>query len=161
MKEIYINAFVNAIKGVFTNLGFGEASSENIHKCHSFISKHDLITMIGLSGNLRGNVALAMHYDTAKKIASTMMMGMEITEIDEMCVSALGEMTNMICGQAVMELSGSALSIDITPPTVIYGSNIKATISQIETIVVDISSSLGNFELNLGLEICVEGMLGG
>lgn len=153
MNEKYISAFVNAITGIYANFGFGEASSENVSKRQSFTCKYNLVTIIGLSGDVRGSVALAMPYETAKKIASTMMMGMEVAEIDEMCISALGEMTNMICGQAVMELSALNQFIDITPPTIIHGNNMKAIISQVETIVVEINSSLGCFELNLGLEI--------
>ncbi|MCR4434449.1 MAG: chemotaxis protein CheX [Clostridiales bacterium] len=153
MDEKYVSAFIHSITGVFASFGAGETVSGSICKKDSFICRYNLTTIIGLSGNIKGNVALSMPYDTARKIASVMMMGMEVAEIDEMSVSALGEMTNMVCGQAVMELSSRNLAIDITPPTVIHGDNMKAYISQVETIVVEISSSLGSIELNLGLEI--------
>lgn len=153
MDEKYINSFINSITGVFASFGLGEIVSGSIYKKDSFTCRYNLTTIIGLSGNIKGNVALSMPYDTARKIASVMMMGMEVTEIDEISVSALGEITNMVCGQAVMELSSQNLTIDITPPTIIHGDKMKAYISQVETIVVEISLSLGNIELNLGLEI--------
>ncbi len=152
MDERYVKPFTDSIEGIFSNFGFGDITRGNINKKDSFTCKYNLTTIIGLSGKIKGNVALSMSYETARKIASAMMMGMEVTEIDEISVSALGEITNMICGQAAIALSIQDLPVNITPPTIIHGDNIKAVISQVETIVVDISSSLGSIELNLGLE---------
>ena len=153
MDKKYINSFVKAISQVFLNLGFEEISSGSICVKDSFTCGYNLTIIIGLSGDIKGNVAISMSYETARKIVSIMMLGMEVSEIDEISVSALGEMTNMVCGQAVNILSSSNLFIKITPPTIIHGEKIKAIISQIETSVVAINSSLGTFELNLGFEI--------
>lgn len=152
MDEKYVKPFTDSIAGIFSNFGFGDISRGNIRKKDSFTCKYNLTTIIGLSGTVKGNVALSMSYDTARKIASAMMMGMEVIEIDEMSVSALGEITNMICGQAAIELSTQDIQVNITPPTIIHGDNMKAVISQVEAIVIDISSSLGDIELNIGLE---------
>lgn len=153
MDEKYINSFIKSISQVFSMMGLGEIISGSIYNKENFTCRYNLTTIISLSGNIKGNVALSMPYDTARKIASAMMMGMEVAEIDEISVSALGEMTNMICGQAAMELSSQDFLINTTPPTIIHGEKIKAYISQVETIVVEIDSALGNIELNLGLEI--------
>lgn len=153
MRDKYVETFINSTTEILTSFGIEEIVSGNSYTKESFTCKYNLTTTIGLSGNVRGNIALSMPYDTAKKIASIMMMGMEITEIDEMSVSALGEMTNMICGQVLMELSSQNLSINVTPPTIIHGDEMEAYISQVETIVVDISFSIGSIELNIGLEM--------
>jgi chemotaxis protein CheX len=153
MDEKYILPFINSINFVFASLGITNIYSGKIGNKDTFVCKHNLITMIGLSGKIKGSMALSMPYDTAKKIASTMMMGMEVAEIDEISVSALGELANMICGQAAIQLATENSIMDITPPTIIHGDNIKAMISQVETTVVEISSSLGSMELNVGLEM--------
>lgn len=153
MDSKYIDPFINSISGVFASFGFGEISSGNIFKKETFTCRYNLTTIIGISGSIRGNIALSMPYDTAKKIASAMMMGMEIAEIDEISVSALGELTNMICGQAAIELSRHNLEAFVTPPTIIHGDNMKVIISQIETTAVELNSPLGSLELNIGLEL--------
>jgi len=153
MDAKYINPFINSISGVFAGLGLGEVVSRNIFRKDTFICRYNLTTIIGISGSINGNIALSMPYDTAKKIASAMMMGMEVAEIDEISVSALGELTNMVCGQAAIDFSMQNLTAEITPPTIIHGDNMKAIISQVETTAVELSSSLGNIELNIGLEI--------
>lgn len=153
MDVKYINPFINSISGVFASFGLGEIASGSICRKDTFICRYNLTTIIGISGSIKGNIALSMPYDTARKIASAMMMGMEVAEIDEISVSALGELTNMICGQAAIEFSLQNLVAEITPPTIIHGDKMKAIISQVETTVVELSSSLGSIELNLGLEI--------
>lgn len=153
MDSKYIDPFINSVSGVFASLGFGEISRRNIFKKETFTCRYNLTTIIGISGGIRGNIALSMPYDTAKKNASAMMMGMEIAEIDEISVSALGELTNMICGQAAIELSGHNLEACVTPPTIIHGDNMKIIISQVETMAVELDSPLGTVELNIGLEI--------
>lgn len=149
----YINPFINAISGVFACLGLGEIAGGDIFRKDTFICRYNLTTIIGISGSINGNIALSMPYDTARKIASAMMMGMEVAAIDEISVSALGELTNMICGQASLEFSMQNIVTEVTPPTIIHGEKMKAMISQVETTVVELSSSLGSIELNLGLEI--------
>ncbi|NSW89565.1 MAG: chemotaxis protein CheX [Firmicutes bacterium] len=153
MDKKYICPFVNSISKVFASFGLGKIVSGSVYKKDSFICKYNLTVIIGISGKMKGNIALSMPYDTAKRIASVMMMGMEITEIDEMLVSALGELTNIICGQAATEFSLQNLVKEVTPPTIVYGDMMKAVISQVETTVVELSTQMGNIELNLGLKI--------
>ena len=51
----------------------------------------DITAVVGMVGQVRGNIAYSMAEDTAKKIVSAMMMGMPVEELDEMGRSALGE----------------------------------------------------------------------
>jgi chemotaxis protein CheX len=153
MNNPYIPPFVDSVKDVFTALALGDISSGNSYTKESLMCRYNVIVIIGLSGTVKGNVVFSMDYGTAKRIVSAMMMGMEIADIDETAASALGELANMMCGQAVTRLLTYELSVDITPPTVIHGDRIKSIISQVETIAVEVNTALGAIELNIGLEI--------
>ena len=59
------------------------------------------------------------------KIASAMMMGMKITELDEMSKSAIAESANMILGNAATILYNKGIKIEITPPSLMTGENIQ------------------------------------
>ena len=59
----------------------------------------DITAVIGVSGALEGNVLYGFHKDTARSVVSKMMES-EVTEFDEMALSALGEIANMITGNA-------------------------------------------------------------
>ncbi len=48
-------------------------------------------------------------------------MGMPVTELDDMAMSAISELGNMIMGNAATIFSTKGIVIDITPPTVCRG----------------------------------------
>lgn len=80
-----------------------------------------MFIMLGITGELTGQVCIVFDFDVARDIASRMMMGMPVTEIDDMAKSALSELGNMIMGNAATLLSSNKIMIDITPPTLATG----------------------------------------
>lgn len=82
------------------------------------------ILQVGITGEMKGQVLLAMSVDNARNIASTMMGGMEILQLDEMSRSALGELSNMIMGNTATLFSTQGVLIDITPPLSMLGNRL-------------------------------------
>lgn len=78
--------------------------------------------ILGTTGAMAGQVIISIQNDKAKEIASKMMMGMPVLEFDEMSLSALSELGNMILGQTATNLSNNNILIDITPPVIERGS---------------------------------------
>ena len=87
-----------------------------------------VIIMIGVPGEMRGQVIIAFTFEKACDIASRMMMGMPVSELNEISTSAISELGNMIMGNAATILSTKGIGIDITPPTLCRG-NISITSS--------------------------------
>lgn len=90
---------------------------------------------VGVVGEMKGQVVLAMTIDNAKDIASKMMFGMPVAEIDDMAASALNELSNMIMGNTATIFSTQGKLIDITPPIAMVGSELKMR-SEITPIAV-------------------------
>lgn len=82
------------------------------------------ILQVGVTGALKGQVLIAMPVDSAKGLASKMMMGMPVETLDEMAGSALGELSNMIMGNTATIFSTQGILMDITPPMSLFGSNL-------------------------------------
>lgn len=80
---------------------------------------------VGVVGEMKGQAILAMTDENAKDIASKMMFGMPVNEIDEMAASALNELGNMIMGNTATIFSTLGILIDITPPLAMQGNDIK------------------------------------
>ena len=80
----------------------------------------NIIICVGITGQLCGQVLLNFNIDTALYIASQMCM-MPITELNEISMSALSELSNMIMGNAATLLSNQNILIDITPPSLARG----------------------------------------
>ncbi len=80
---------------------------------------------VGVVGELKGQVILAMEEENAKDVASRMMFGMPVNELDEMSSSALNELSNMIMGNTATIFSTLGIIIDITPPLAVYGKDLQ------------------------------------
>ena len=74
------------------------------------------IIQVGVTGVLKGQVMLVFNTEKAKKVASSMMMGMPVDTLDEMATSALCELCNMIMGSTATLFS---------PPMSMQGNNLK------------------------------------
>lgn len=110
------------------------------------------ILQLGITGEMKGQVILAMPVEVAKSIASTMMCGMPVDELDEMPRSALSELSNMIMGNAATLFSNQEILIDITPPMSMLGSHLSLQ-TEVEALKVPLMN--GDMEA-VGLYICVE-----
>lgn len=90
------------------------------------VPKYNIVTVIGFTGDIEGNFIYSFSEATALKIVSRM-MGMEYGALDELALSAIGELGNMTSGSIAMNLEKLGYKIDITPPTVITGEGMKIT----------------------------------
>ncbi|MBQ9983100.1 MAG: chemotaxis protein CheX [Lachnospiraceae bacterium] len=106
---------------------------------------------VGVVGQMKGQAVLAMDVENAKIIASKMMFGMPIAELDEMACSALNELSNMIMGNTATVFSTQGKIIDITPPISMIGTDLKIK-SDIDPIAVPLLFDGTEF---LKLYICV------
>ncbi|WGS64102.1 chemotaxis protein CheX [Marinitoga aeolica] len=85
---------------------------------------YEVVVTIGFIGDLDGNIHMGLSVESAKVIVSQMMMGMPVEKLDEMSLSALGELGNMISGSIAINLEKLGYKINITPPSIMHGNNI-------------------------------------
>ncbi len=116
----------------------------------SFLKPTYTIT-VGVVGEMKGQAVLAMEVENAKVIASKMMFGMPVSELDEMACSALNELSNMIMGNTATVFSTQGKIIDITPPISLIGNDLKIQ-SDIQPIKVPLLLEDKEF---IELYICV------
>lgn len=148
----YINSFISGFLNVTAMLGMSGIQRTGLSKKQKLSTDNDVNIIIGLAGDIRGNVVLAMHENTACKIASTMMGGMPVETFDSMPRSAISELANMMAGNSAGQLEGLGVNVNITPPTLIHGKNIISLISQVETIVVQFNGNEGPIDINISSE---------
>lgn len=80
-----------------------------------------IVILIGVTGEMQGQVMLAFERNVAIAIASKMMF-MELSDLDEIGMSAICELGNMIMGNASTVFSVKGIGIDITPPSMCEGN---------------------------------------
>lgn len=147
-----INPFIDAMVTIMPQLGFQKIVRGNISVGDKFVESRGVTVLLGLTDQIRGNIAYNMTEDTAKKIASTMMMGMPVTEMNEMAQSAISEMTNMLTGNAAVNFEKLGMQINISPPSLIIGDTFRAKVSDTKFLKIEILIDSEAIEINIGVE---------
>lgn len=114
-------------------------------------NKETVVIMIGITGEMKGQVMLAFPLNIACKVAGNMCM-MEVTEMNDLSMSAICELGNMIMGNAATIFSTKGIGIDITPPTICIGDMIFTTsITQNIAIPLNVDDSAA-IEVNVAVK---------
>ena len=82
-----------------------------------------------------------MSEETAKFIASQMMMGMPVETFDEMAQSAISELSNMLTAHTATNITSLGLDVDISTPSLTVGRDFEVKISDGQYLVVEMSFS--------------------
>ncbi len=152
MKVEYINSFIKASTEVLNNFVEDKFSVGRPYIRSNPFPTREIVIILGITGDIKGQAVFSLTEDMAKKIASGMMMGMPVEEIDEMAKSALSELGNMIMGNSATLLFNVGAKIDITPPSLVKGTSIEISSAGMETICVPLVSELGEIEFDIGIK---------
>jgi chemotaxis protein CheX len=120
--ELYVKPFVNATLNTFkTFVGFDLTAGNPYFSGRTQEIDQDISAVIGLSGDIRGAVVVAMKKKFAIKLADTL-VGTAHTDMDDDIVDAIGEIVNIIAGNVKNEVPGGE-KIVISLPTVVKGKD--------------------------------------
>ncbi|MDR2509607.1 MAG: chemotaxis protein CheX [Spirochaetaceae bacterium] len=118
--EKYIEAFIDVCRKVFLSMGNISINAENpFIMGKDMISNWDLSTIIGLSGDARGAIAISMRNDTALRMTSAL-TGNQQSDITDEVIDIVGEIINIIAGQAKQRME-SEYNLQISLPIVTRG----------------------------------------
>ena len=92
MKAEYINAFIKASTEVLNNFVTDKFSFGKPYIRNNPFPTKEIVIILGITGDIKGQAVFSFTEGMAKSIASGMMMGMPVDEIDEMAKSALSEL---------------------------------------------------------------------
>ena len=146
----HINPFLMTAKKILQDVCFVEVAIQKPVLKEARFSKDDWVIIIGVTGEMRGQVLIAMSEKNACAIASKMCMT-EIKQIDDFASSALSELGNMIMGNASTVFSSSGIGIDITPPTLSHGE-VSFTSTYAKSLCVPMAFDGGGIDLFLALK---------
>lgn len=152
MKASFVTPFVNGSTRVLDQLVGVPIERGQLAARPQMFTSQQINIMCGLTGQIQGQVIYGMSVLTSVKIASKM-SGMEINGFDELVASAIAELGNMISGNSVTLLSEEGYVCDITPPTIIKGSNVRISSLDIPALVIPLKlEGIGNLDVNVSLQ---------
>ena len=144
--------FVDALANIMPQLGFQEVRRGALRLAEDKLTSKGVMVVIGLTEMLRGNIVYNFTTDTARAIASTMMMGMPVPELDDMAQSAISELGNMLAANAGILLEGQGVSMNISPPTLIVGEAVQARMGASQRLVVEMMVDNNLEEVDIAVE---------
>ncbi len=147
-----VNPFVEAFVNVMPMLGFQDVKKGNLSLKGKELNSGGVLIIVGIVGSVRGNVVYSFSMEDAKKIASTMMMGMPVSELDDMSKSALSELTNMLTANAATSFSNMDMLIDISTPTLLHGTNVSVKMSSEQVLCIQLIANDIPIDVNISFE---------
>ena len=120
MENKYADIFINAWYTVLESFSSKPIMLAEVQPSKTPADNCDILVLMGIIGDVSGQVAMSMNVRTGQALASEMLGGMEVTDQEELVTSAVGEMCNMVMGNACLHISSTDTGVDITPPTIIY-----------------------------------------
>ncbi len=152
MDAKLVNPFVDAFTSVMPQMGFQEPKRAKLYVRERNAVSRGVSVIVGFTKQIRGNVVYNMSVDTAKYIASTMMMGMPINDFDAMAQSAISEMSNMLTANAATNLTGMGYEVDISTPSLTIGENFQVKISDAQYLTVEMDLGGQIVELDIAVD---------
>jgi chemotaxis protein CheX len=147
-----INPFINATLHVLETMASIKAEAGKPYLKNDHVARGDITSVIGLMGETKGTIAVSFTEKCILPIVSKM-FGEEIKELNEEIKDAVGEIANMISGQARVKLEELGKSLKAAIPTVIMGKDHTITHVTAQPIVaIPFNTDNGQFTI----EVCFE-----
>ncbi len=151
MADQLYQLFYNATRDVFSlMLDLENITAITDDRQVATSSDGKLNIAIGVTGDLQGEIIYHFPKDTTLEMVK-IMSGMDFAEIDDFVTSAIGEITNIISGKALIALSEQQVTCDILPPK--FGVDAPVCSDGISFITsTRISTDIGAIDLDIRLK---------
>lgn len=144
----YVNPVIAATRTVFETMIGCTPKRTGLMLKKTMTPKHELSAVIGITGKAAGTIVLSLSRTAALGILHRM-VGIEASEINTDVCDAAGELTNMIAGQAKVQLARFELSISI--PNIVSGCDHEVHYpSNVQPICIVFESEIGPFAIEVG-----------
>lgn len=148
----YINPFLEAASAVFKSIMGVELRRGKLSIKEYPEPTHEVAIIIGITGAVTGEVVYSMSYSMVYKIASILAPGITEDQVKTEYKDIIGELANMITGNAMNLFAYSGKRIEMTTPTVIDGKNFTITMVKQTTLGINLYSPFGQLEMNVALK---------
>jgi chemotaxis protein CheX len=149
MKVEIINSFLEATVSVIKTMASVDLTPGKPFVKKGSISTGDISGIVGMAGESEGSLSLSFSKDCILYIVSSM-FGEPITDINEEVKDAVGELTNMISGDARRRLETAGIVYQGAIPSVITGPGHEIRHVTKEPIIsIPFDSANGGFHLEL------------
>lgn len=147
-----VNPFINATINVLETMAFVNVEAGKPYLKRDNVAVGDVSGVLGLTGVANGTIAVTFEERCILTVVSNM-FGETMSELNSEIADAVGELTNMISGQARRELEEMGKVFKAAIPSVVTGRNHSIThYSDGPKIAIPFNTDGGDFTI----EVCFE-----
>lgn len=150
MKVEHINSFYAATQDVFKLMLDLDVEKGDLKAIEGMVSGKDANVMLGVTGDLKGSILFGFPEDMTLEMVE-IMSGMKMKKIDNFVSSALGEVANIIGGNAMTNLTSQNIICDIVPPQVSIGEYKSLSMASKKSLLLPLKTKIGEFNINIFL----------
>ena len=150
-KAEHLDPFVAAARDVLEQELGSEVEAGRLALANGACTTQDVTAIVGITGQLTGMAMFGMSDATARAIVGQL-MGSPCHVLDDLALSGVGELANVITGCATTLLAQVGVTVDIAPPVLLQGSGSRMSTAGIQRLVVPLVTPLGTVEAQLAVK---------
>ena len=156
MAANHLEALLEASSKILVDTAQLEFKHEAPFLKDHFFNSHEISVLVGLSGDFEGAIIFSLAPDAALSLAGRFMEVMGVppsSDLNDEAKSALAELVNTIMGHYMIAMETRGQRVNITPVTLVTGSEINFGVDGIKQVVaVPMQLSAGPAEINIALK---------
>lgn len=149
----FVNPFVEAGMNVVKQVAQIEVRRGHLSYKGKPEPSYGVSIIIGVYGFLTGQVVYSMKTEVADRLVERLLTGKSPQERKILFVDTLGELANMITGNATAILNQNRdYTLKITTPAIATGENLSISLVHKPTLVLGLYTQYGPIEISVALE---------
>lgn len=150
MDPAFITPFIASIQNVFSTMMQLKVDIGDPHIKQSPGTSYDVSGIIGMSGDITGSIVLSFPMSTAEAVVA-LFAGTKIDSKSPDFADAVGELVNMVSGNAKAKFPGSR-RVSISTPSVVVGrDHTVARPKDVPCVVVPCSTDCGEIAIEISI----------
>ncbi len=146
-----IKPFINATLNILETMAFIKPEAEKPYLKNDNVAKGDISGVVGFAGETNATVFITFDESCIVKVVSNM-FGEQLNEINDDIKDAVGELTNMISGQARKELEEIGKVFHGAIPSVVTGKNHELMpMTKGPKVAIPFKTDFGKFTIEVAL----------
>jgi chemotaxis protein CheX len=156
LDAAFVNPYLTAVQSVFTTMLGISISMGKPELKHNRLTSAHVTGVMGFAGDKKGMFSLSFTEASTLQVYKSM-VGEEAQSITPEVIDCIGELTNIISGQARVHIEKLGFKLSAALPTVIVGEKVEiAFITKVPVVVLPFTFDAGGVSGQLYLDFSFE-----
>lgn len=150
MRMDLIQPFIDSLDAVLAEMMQAPSTVADLSMEEDGYRTKGLAAVVTFKGQIEGRIILDMDPSAAAKVAE-ILAGTEVDPSEAIVSEAVGELANMVIGNAVTQLNDRGFTFKVFPPQVFAQEHGEKAGQDAEATILRFATAAGNVHLNIGL----------